>query len=203
MIKELYNKYRAFAGWPGIYFFKNGKRIKITKAKYENDNLIEIKEVFYSKDQDVRSHIMTTNYFYDKKNHLDSTRRIRVYEDGSIDSKNTKIYLPNGLLKSDEEFSNTFNDDKSILDFNLRLTEFKYNDKNDLIEEKVTDLKKNEVTRLRNYNYIYDDKNNWVEKTTIDNHSKFKDQYVEKRKIIYKGENYTEDIAKYDLLIVK
>ena len=116
----------------------------LEEYKYENDNLIEIKEVFYSKDQDVRSHIMTTNYFYDKKNHLDSTRRIRVYEDGSIDSKNTKIYLPNGLLKSDEEFSNTFNDDKSILDFNLRLTEFKYNDKNDLIEEKVTDLKKNE-----------------------------------------------------------
>ena len=28
-----YNKYRAFYGWPGVFFFKDGKRIKITKAK--------------------------------------------------------------------------------------------------------------------------------------------------------------------------
>jgi len=39
-----YNKYRAFSGWPGVYFFvkKNGRdtRIKITKAKYENDSFI-------------------------------------------------------------------------------------------------------------------------------------------------------------------
>ena len=175
----------------------------LEKYKYENDNLVEIKVVFYSKNQDFRSSILTTNFFYNKKNHLDSTRRIWVDEDGSIDSKNTEIYLPNGLLKSDEGFSNIFNDDKSILDFNLRLKEFKYNDKNDLIEEKTTDLKKNEVTGLTNYNYIYDDKNNWIEKTTIDNHSKFKDQHVEKRKIIYKGENYTEFIAKYDSFILK
>jgi methionyl-tRNA formyltransferase len=38
--KENYNKYRAFAGWPGTYFFKDKKRIKITKAKYENDSFI-------------------------------------------------------------------------------------------------------------------------------------------------------------------
>lgn len=39
-----YNKYRAFTGWPGTYFFidKNNKkiRIKINKAKYENDSFI-------------------------------------------------------------------------------------------------------------------------------------------------------------------
>jgi len=39
-----YNKYRAFYGWPGIYFFKikNNKkiRVKITKAKYENGEFI-------------------------------------------------------------------------------------------------------------------------------------------------------------------
>jgi methionyl-tRNA formyltransferase len=38
--KANYNKYRAFYGWPGTYFFKNNKRIKITKAKYENDSFI-------------------------------------------------------------------------------------------------------------------------------------------------------------------
>lgn len=42
--KENWNKYRAFYGWPGVYFFKekNGKkiRIKITKARYENDSFI-------------------------------------------------------------------------------------------------------------------------------------------------------------------
>lgn len=35
-----YNKYRAFYGWPGVYFFHNGKRIKVTKAKYENDSFV-------------------------------------------------------------------------------------------------------------------------------------------------------------------
>lgn len=42
--KENYNKYRAFYDWPGVFFFieRNNKkiRIKITKAKYENDSFI-------------------------------------------------------------------------------------------------------------------------------------------------------------------
>jgi methionyl-tRNA formyltransferase len=37
-----YNKYRAYRGWPGVYFFvdRHGKntRVKITKARYENDS---------------------------------------------------------------------------------------------------------------------------------------------------------------------
>lgn len=41
---ENYNKYRAFYGWPGIFFFKeiNGKktRFKITKARLENNKFI-------------------------------------------------------------------------------------------------------------------------------------------------------------------
>jgi len=39
-----WNKYRAFYGWPGTYFFteKQGKkiRIKITKAQYENNSFV-------------------------------------------------------------------------------------------------------------------------------------------------------------------
>ena len=35
-----YNKYRAFYGWPGVYFFHNGKRMKVTKACYENDSFV-------------------------------------------------------------------------------------------------------------------------------------------------------------------
>jgi len=38
--KENWNKYRAYFGWPGVYFFKDGKRIKITKAKYENNSFV-------------------------------------------------------------------------------------------------------------------------------------------------------------------
>ena len=148
----------------------------LEKYKYENDVLVEIKEEFYSGNKDVRSSIRTKNYFYNKKNHLDSTIRIRIYEDGSIDSKSTEVYLPNGLLKSKKEFSNIFNDAKSILYFDLELTEYKYNGNNDLIEEKKTDLNKNEVTLLINYNYIYDGKNNWVQKTIIHDYFKFKDQ---------------------------
>lgn len=39
-----YNKYRAYYGWPGVYFFieKQGKkiRIKITQASYENNSFV-------------------------------------------------------------------------------------------------------------------------------------------------------------------
>ena len=38
--RENWNKYRAFFGWPGIFFFKDGKRIKITKARFENEVFI-------------------------------------------------------------------------------------------------------------------------------------------------------------------
>ena len=38
--KEIYIKYCALYGWPGIYFIKNGKRIKITKATFLNGELI-------------------------------------------------------------------------------------------------------------------------------------------------------------------
>ena len=41
---ENYNKYRAFEGWPGVYFFveKNDRkiRVKIKKAVYENNSFI-------------------------------------------------------------------------------------------------------------------------------------------------------------------
>ncbi|MEK7080965.1 MAG: methionyl-tRNA formyltransferase [Patescibacteria group bacterium] len=42
--KDIYNKYCAFYGWPGIYFVKNGKRIKITDAVFENGEFV-IKKV--------------------------------------------------------------------------------------------------------------------------------------------------------------
>ncbi len=36
-----WNKYRAYYGWPGVYYFdENGKRVKITKARFENGKFI-------------------------------------------------------------------------------------------------------------------------------------------------------------------
>ena len=35
-----WNKYRAYFGWPGVFFFKNNKRIKIIEAIYENDSFV-------------------------------------------------------------------------------------------------------------------------------------------------------------------
>lgn len=35
-----WNKYRAYSGWPGVFFFKDSKRIKITRAKFENKKFI-------------------------------------------------------------------------------------------------------------------------------------------------------------------
>lgn len=35
-----WRKYKAYYGWPGIFYFDDGKRIKITKAKYENNSFI-------------------------------------------------------------------------------------------------------------------------------------------------------------------
>jgi len=37
---ENYNKFRAYALWPRTFFFENGKRIIITKARLENDKFI-------------------------------------------------------------------------------------------------------------------------------------------------------------------
>lgn len=36
----MYRKYRAYQPWPGLHFFQNGKRIKITQARYENGKFI-------------------------------------------------------------------------------------------------------------------------------------------------------------------
>lgn len=33
-------KYRAYFGWPGVYFFQNGKRVKITLAHLENGSFV-------------------------------------------------------------------------------------------------------------------------------------------------------------------
>jgi methionyl-tRNA formyltransferase len=33
-------KWRAYRGWPGLYFFKDGKRIKITQAHLEDNKFI-------------------------------------------------------------------------------------------------------------------------------------------------------------------
>ena len=39
--QELWNKYRAYYGWPGLYFFDtDNKRVKITKARLENNKFI-------------------------------------------------------------------------------------------------------------------------------------------------------------------
>lgn len=35
-----YNKYRAYSGWPGVYFFQDNKRIKITKAHLDNGQFV-------------------------------------------------------------------------------------------------------------------------------------------------------------------
>lgn len=34
---ENWNKYRAYKEWPGVFFFKDGKRIKVTEASLERD----------------------------------------------------------------------------------------------------------------------------------------------------------------------
>jgi methionyl-tRNA formyltransferase len=38
--QNLYNKFRAYAYWPRTFFFKDGKRIIITKAKLENGQFV-------------------------------------------------------------------------------------------------------------------------------------------------------------------
>lgn len=42
---ELWNRYRAYYGWPGVFYFdKDGKRVKVTEAVFEN-NKFQIKKV--------------------------------------------------------------------------------------------------------------------------------------------------------------
>ena len=40
-----WNKYRAYAEWPGTYFFKDAKRIKIVSAHFENGKFIPLRIV--------------------------------------------------------------------------------------------------------------------------------------------------------------
>jgi methionyl-tRNA formyltransferase len=40
-----YLKYCAYDEWPGTFFFKDGKRIKITEAKYENGQFMLVKVI--------------------------------------------------------------------------------------------------------------------------------------------------------------
>lgn len=170
----------------------------IEKYKYEDDKLVEMKQEFHTKSKKQESAFETTNYYYSQNNYLDSTINIEIIEGGELKKKDIKIFSNNGLLESEKFYLKFDNSTESI----LNLTEYVYNDKDDLIEEKYTDLQKNEVTSTKKFNYIYDEKNNWIEKTTKYNDSKKKNEVV-KRRIFYKGQNYSEYIAKYDLFILK
>jgi methionyl-tRNA formyltransferase len=57
---ENWNKYRAYFGWPGVFFFKDGKRIKITKAKYEN-NSFTIERVIPEGKKEIDYTLFSTN----------------------------------------------------------------------------------------------------------------------------------------------
>ena len=37
---SLWRKYRAYYGWPGIYFIENSKRVKITEATFDEEEKI-------------------------------------------------------------------------------------------------------------------------------------------------------------------
>jgi methionyl-tRNA formyltransferase len=57
-VREIYNKFRAYYVWPGIYFEWNNKKIKITDLMSENDKLL-IKKVLPEgkKEMDFKSFI--------------------------------------------------------------------------------------------------------------------------------------------------
>ncbi len=63
--KENYNKYRAYHGWPGVYFFteRHGKniRVKITNARYENDSFIIERVIPEGKKEMVYSEFLRSN----------------------------------------------------------------------------------------------------------------------------------------------
>lgn len=40
-----WRKYRAYFDWPGVFYFKEGKRIKVTEAEYTNEGEFLIKKV--------------------------------------------------------------------------------------------------------------------------------------------------------------
>lgn len=37
---EMWRKYRAYQPWPGLYFFENGKRVKIIRARFQNGRFV-------------------------------------------------------------------------------------------------------------------------------------------------------------------
>lgn len=55
-----WNKYRAYYGWPGVFFFQDEKRIKVTKARFENNKFIIERVIPEGKSE--------INYFTNNKN---------------------------------------------------------------------------------------------------------------------------------------
>ncbi|MBT6069150.1 methionyl-tRNA formyltransferase [Candidatus Peregrinibacteria bacterium] len=49
---EVYNKYRAYKMWPGIYSFWNGKRVKLTEVKISEDTGSGVAPGAWGKDKD-------------------------------------------------------------------------------------------------------------------------------------------------------
>lgn len=57
-----YRKYKAFIGWPGVYFFKDNKRIKITKADFIDDKFI-IEKVIPEGGKEIDFNLFLKNHF--------------------------------------------------------------------------------------------------------------------------------------------
>lgn len=55
--RKNYLKYLAYEGWPGVYFFENGKRMKITRASFKN-GIFTVERVIPEgkKETDYRTH---------------------------------------------------------------------------------------------------------------------------------------------------
>lgn len=172
----------------------------LEKYKYEDDKLIEIKKEYRAKTNDGESSIETSSYFYNENNELDSIILVDISGNGHVRQRRTSTYGEKGLLKSEKTYYKWDKDEES----SLVLIEYLYNSNKDLIERKYTDLKENKVTGVTRIKYVYDSHNNWIVRTSFDNDKKNKGkEEVTKRRIFYKGDNYSEYISKFDLFILK
>jgi len=56
--EKMYRKFLAFSSWPGVFFFKNRKRIKVTNATFENKEFVIKKVIMEGKKEEDYSQIL-------------------------------------------------------------------------------------------------------------------------------------------------
>jgi len=161
--------------------------------KYNNDLLSEISTEYIDKEKQSESTINKEHYFYNNNNNLDSIVETHYSENGEVFTRKSEIFDKNKLKIKSTDYL------KMDGEVYLSNNEYEYNEYNDIIRDTFKNPIKN-TSSITKYEYTYDANKNWIEKKAIDEKGEVK---VEKRTIIYKNQNFSDLLNKFELFMVQ